>query len=286
MPPDYDARIVDLYDEDNPAGAGEGFVLAFADRLGARRILDLGWGTGALTVRLTGPGRTVCGADPSATMIDYARRRPGAEAVTWIQGDADGVPADPVDLVLMTGNVVQHIADPAWQGTLRALRSRLVPGSRLVFDSRNPSARAWEQWRRERPRTRETIHGPLREWSEVEERGEGLVHARFHNVFERSGAHVVQEETFVFRDLARLTSDLAEAGFEILWVCGDTLGPRSTALRRGCSSRRTLRPERTSAADCRALGAPGFSTSISPPPARPGQSCATARLIARTRSPS
>ncbi|GAB3750523.1 ubiquinone/menaquinone biosynthesis C-methylase UbiE [Microlunatus parietis] len=31
------------------------------------------------------------GVDPSPTMLGYARRQPGAEAVTWIDGDAAAV---------------------------------------------------------------------------------------------------------------------------------------------------------------------------------------------------
>lgn len=232
MPTDHDPRIVDLYDQDNPPGPVDTLVLALADRRGPRRILDPGCGTGALTVRLAGPGRTVIGADPSATMIDHARRRPGAEAVTWIHGDADAVLTDPVDLVLMTGHVVEHLEDPAWHRTLRALGRLLADGGRLVFDSRNPAARAWETWRQEVPTIRPTMHGPLRERTEIDALDGGRVRARFHNVFERSGDHVVQAETFVFRDLGRLTGDLEDAGFAVVSPVGDHSGVPFDGLQR------------------------------------------------------
>ena len=36
--------------------------------------------------------------------------------------------------------------DDEWQGTLRDVSRALVPGGRLVFDSRDPGARHWERW--------------------------------------------------------------------------------------------------------------------------------------------
>ncbi|WP_218872455.1 methyltransferase domain-containing protein [Microlunatus parietis] len=44
-----------------------------------------------LTRTLATEGRSVIGVDPSPTMLGYARRQPGAEAVTWIDGDAAAV---------------------------------------------------------------------------------------------------------------------------------------------------------------------------------------------------
>ena len=52
-----DPRLAVLYDIDNPSGADHDFFRGFADDVGARRIIDLGCGTGILTV--TSPQRTV-----------------------------------------------------------------------------------------------------------------------------------------------------------------------------------------------------------------------------------
>lgn len=49
----YDeARLAALYDIDNPDGPDHDFFRAFAARIDARRIVDLGCGTGILTVTL------------------------------------------------------------------------------------------------------------------------------------------------------------------------------------------------------------------------------------------
>ncbi|BDA63834.1 class I SAM-dependent methyltransferase [Actinomyces capricornis] len=147
--PDYDPRIVDLYDQDNPDGPDHDYYRALADRVDARDILDLGCGTGILTVTLAAPGRRVVGADPSTAMLDHARRRPGAAAVTWVEGDSRALACgrhERFDLMILTGNAAQHIPDPEWQRTLHDLRHSCRDGAVLAFETRNPAARAWIGW--------------------------------------------------------------------------------------------------------------------------------------------
>lgn len=160
---DYDPRMVDLYDEDNPDGPDHDYYRALARDADARRILDLGCGTGLLTVSLAGPGRRVVGVDPSAAMLAYARRRPGASGVTWVEGDSRAISGGPFDLVIMSDNAAQHIPDPDWQRTLHDLRRHCRPGAVLAFETRNPAARAWEGWNAASPRHRRT--GTAHSWS-------------------------------------------------------------------------------------------------------------------------
>jgi 2-polyprenyl-3-methyl-5-hydroxy-6-metoxy-1,4-benzoquinol methylase len=78
---DYDPRIVELYDTDNGDGADHDYYRRLAESVRAESVLDLGCGTGLLTVSLATAGRTVVGIDPSLTMIRYARSRPGGRQV-------------------------------------------------------------------------------------------------------------------------------------------------------------------------------------------------------------
>jgi 2-polyprenyl-3-methyl-5-hydroxy-6-metoxy-1,4-benzoquinol methylase len=75
----------------------------------ARRVVDIGCGTGSLAVRLASEGFTVTGVDPAVASLDVARMKPHADRVTWINGDATDLVARPggADLVVMTGNVAQ-----------------------------------------------------------------------------------------------------------------------------------------------------------------------------------
>ena len=221
---DYDPRLVDMYDADNPDGPDHAYYRDLARRTAARSVLDLGCGTGILTVTLAEAGRAVVGVDPSPAMLAYARRRPGADAVTWIEGDSRAAPDGPFDLVLMAGNVAQHIPDPEWQRTVRDLRRVMADGAVLAFESRNPAARAWEAWAQDEPTTRDTPHGPLREWCEVAEPGDGRVLLRFFNHFERSDEVVVEDLVLTFRYRDSLTRELTGSGFEVTAVHGDWCG--------------------------------------------------------------
>lgn len=226
---DYDRRLVDLYDEDNPDGPDHDFYRGLADGIGARSILDLGCGTGILTVSLFRPGRTIVGVDPSASMLDRARARAGAGRVTWLLGDCRDAPSGPFDYVVMSGNVAQHIADADWRRTLADVRARLRDGGVLAFESRNPDARAWESWSSAKPRTRPTAHGPLTEWMDVTEVAPGVVELTAHNVFEDTGERIVERQALHFRDRITLTRQLEEAGFDVETSCGGWHGEPLTA---------------------------------------------------------
>ena len=162
----YDPRMVDFYDEDNPDGADHDYYRSLVHRFNAQRILDLGCGTGILTVTLAQSGRAVIGVDPSASMLEYARSRPGASKIRWILGDSRNVPDHGFDLVVMSGNVAQHIPSPQWEKTLKDLHRIMHSGGMLAFESRNPACRAWENWTTSTT-TRSTRHGLISEWSEA-----------------------------------------------------------------------------------------------------------------------
>ncbi|WP_344251338.1 class I SAM-dependent methyltransferase [Brevibacterium sanguinis] len=217
---DFHPWIVELYDSDNPGGADHEYFRALAHRVGARRILDLGCGTGLLTRSLAEDGRRVFGIDPSAAMIAFAASRDEGQRVEWINGDSTAVPAERFDLAIMSGNVAQHISDPDWQGTLLDVRAALRTGGVLAFESRNPSARAWETWSQPEATTRMTGHGPLEEWADVDDLGEGRIHVRFSNRFVDTDEVLVEDETFVFRTRETLEAQLTAAGFTVTEVWG------------------------------------------------------------------
>src|SRR5262245_1906515 len=102
-----DPRLVELYDIENTRGADTDFYVRLAADLDARRILDLGCGTGLRARELATEGRRVIGVDPASAMLAVARRQPGAERVQWVEGDSSALGRAEADLVLMTGNVAQ-----------------------------------------------------------------------------------------------------------------------------------------------------------------------------------
>ena len=221
--PFRDTDLVELYDLDNPGGADHAYYRALADEVDARSIVDLGCGTGLLTRSLAGPGRTVVGVDPSRTMLDFARRQPGSEAVTWILGDASALdPTATVDLAICTGNAIMQIAPAELPATSRSLAAALRPGGTLSFETRNPAFREWEHWTTG-VGERDTPVGRLREWMEVTEVSDGRVVFDAHNVFP-DGRDRVYTNTLYFRTAEEFRSELEAAGFTDVTWAGDWRG--------------------------------------------------------------
>lgn len=98
---------------------------------GARRVVDVGCGTGILAARIERDlnPELVYGCDPSAGMLQKARARSGA--VHWIQGSAEQLPLDDgaVDAVVTT-EAFQFFDQPA---ALREFHRVLEPSGRVAI---------------------------------------------------------------------------------------------------------------------------------------------------------
>ena len=213
-----DPRLAEVYDPLDPDRSDLDAYVAIAGELGARTVLDVGCGTGTLACLLAGRGIAVTAVDPAAASIAVARRKPGAELVDWVVGDAGSLPPLAVDLVTMTANVAQvFLTDATWAGTLTAVRASLRPGGHLVFESRDPARRAWEEWDRARSTTSAVVAGVGRveSWVEVLEVAGDLVTFRWTFLFDRDGAVLTSESTLRFRTREELTASVTAAGLEV-----------------------------------------------------------------------
>ncbi len=140
-----------LYDA-VPAYSARGdvaFYLEEAARAAASStVLEVGCGTGRLTLALARAGHVVTGIDLSSAMLARARAKLAAEPhatrarVTLVEMDARrmDLPASPgFDLAILPFRVMQHFTEIEDQlEVLARLRERLRPGGRLVFDVFNP----------------------------------------------------------------------------------------------------------------------------------------------------
>jgi SAM-dependent methyltransferase len=238
-----DPRLVALYDIETSRGADTDFYLGLAEELDARRIIDLGCGTGLLTSELAAPGRQVVGVDPSPAMLALARKKPAAGPVQWVEGDASALGTPEADLLIMTGNVAQVFLDDAhWLATLAAIQAALRPGGYLTFESRNPDDRAWQGWNRTSTYAQfDSPNGPMESWLELVSVGNGRVILEGHNVFLTTGEVVIVKSELRFRSLEELTHSLTGSGFTVEHVYGDwNKGPLlSTSLEMIFVARRT-----------------------------------------------
>lgn len=164
---------------------------------------------------LAGRGLTVVGVDPAVAMLDVALRKPGAERVRWICGDATSpeLESTEADLVTMTGNAAQAIVcDEDWQATLTAVHDLLTPGGYFVFETREPSVRAWEAWNP--ADSRAVLADGTEGWGELTRVELPLVSFDSVTVFPDGTRHVASS-TLRFRERAEVEADLAARGFSV-----------------------------------------------------------------------
>ncbi|MFF2509035.1 class I SAM-dependent methyltransferase [Streptomyces sp. NPDC058067] len=211
-------RLAAVYDALDPDRSDLDAYLSVAEEFEARRVLDIGCGTGVFALLLADRGVDVVGVDPARASVDVARVKPGAERVRWICGDATTLPPLRVDLATMTANVAQAVVDPqGWRETLRGAYEALRPGGHLVFETRDPARRAWEEWNRAESyaETRIPGVGVVESWVEVTDVSGPLVTFRWTYVFAEDGEVLTSDSTLRFRERDEVESDLAAQGFVV-----------------------------------------------------------------------
>lgn len=216
-------RLVAMYDIENCGRFDIDFYIALAAEIDPTRIIDFGCGTGMLTRELVTAEREIIGIDPAGAMLAYARQQPDSDKVEWIHGDSSNLEERAADLVIMTGNVAQvFLDDDEWEETLRRIRQTLKQGGHIAFESRNPEAKAWENWN---PDTTfamiESPSGQVETWLEVIEVGEKQVKFRGHNRFIDTNEVILVDSTLRFRTYTEIVKSLEENGFAINHVYGD-----------------------------------------------------------------
>lgn len=128
--------------------ASERFYLGQAQSRGGR-VLELGCGTGRLTIPIAQAGIEVLGVDLSETMLTAARFKAVTAAVNVTFAQADmrsfNLPGR-FSSILIPGNSLLHLlTDLDWQRCLVCVREHLAPGGHLVFDISNPYALALDR---------------------------------------------------------------------------------------------------------------------------------------------
>ena len=214
-------RLAPLYDAfDGPRDDLPAYV-GMADELAARRVLDVGCGTGSLAILLAATGRAVVGADPAAASLAVAESKDGASAVTWVHAAAAAIPPAGADLAVMTGNVAQVFrTDQDWAQALQGIGAALRPRGYLVFETRRPGRRAWQEWAADTGPVIREIPGT----GQVEQRFEvtavslPFVSFRYTYTFRADGAVITSDSTLRFRGREELESSLAAGGYQILEV--------------------------------------------------------------------
>lgn len=140
----YDRKHVEIFNpiEQRRLNAVAAELVALAGST-ARRALDVGAGTGNLTLKLLAAGCAVCAADVSARSLDELKRKAGNGApVTTQLITGDRLPlADASFDIVATYSVLHHIPD--YLLTVREMARVLAPGGLLYIDH-EVSERYWK----------------------------------------------------------------------------------------------------------------------------------------------
>jgi SAM-dependent methyltransferase len=211
-------RLAAVYDRLDPDRRDLDAYLRMAEEFGARQVLDIGCGTGVFALQLAARGIQVVGVDPARASLDVARAKPGGERVRWILGDATTLPPLSAELATMTGNAAQAVVDPEdWQRTLRGAREALRPGGRLVFETRIPARRAWEEWNREATYAVTNVPGvgAVEHWVDLLDVSGPLVTFRWTYGFTADGQVLTSDSTLRFRERQEVEAELVAQGLVV-----------------------------------------------------------------------
>lgn len=121
----------------------------------------------------------------------------------------------------MTGNVAQvFLTDEDWAQTLQAIHAALRPHGYLVFETRRPERRAWEEWAADTGPVILDIPGigPVEQRREVTGVNPPFVSFRCTYTFLADGAVVTSDSTLRFRSRDEIESSLAAHGYRVLDV--------------------------------------------------------------------
>jgi SAM-dependent methyltransferase len=228
----YDPKLVAVYNTICALGDEKEFYLNIAKELSAEKIVDLGCGTGLLTIDLANKGHKMIGVEPSKLMLEVAQKNSQGLDIEWFQGDAGNLKEFNADLVIMTGHVAQfHIEDEQWKNALKSINKALKNGGYLVFESRNPDVQPWNNPHQENnndwyaPNFHKVFHDPKK--GDIEYRAKLLevdgekVTSEGHYLFTKSGEELTSANTLIFRTRQEIEYSLNDAGFSIEKVYGN-----------------------------------------------------------------
>jgi len=228
----YDPRLVAIYNTTCPVDGYVKFYIELAKKLSAQTIIDIGCGTGLVTNELAKQGYQLIGVEPSALMLEVARKSPYGNGIKWVQGDALSLEEYHADLAIMTGHVAQfHLEDDIWLQALKTIYRALQPNGYIAFESRNPDVQPWASNSEQnftdwytpgfRQKVTDSEKGPMEIWLEVIEVKDKKVTTDIRYLFTNTGEELLSRNTLKFRSKQELTESLEAAGFSIEEVYGN-----------------------------------------------------------------
>ena len=130
-------REPEIYDLENSTFEPDGpFLLEFAGKAG-NPVLELGCGTGRLTIPLARSGVEITGLDVVPEMLELAKRKASGLEIQWVLADARAFRLDHTyRLIFESGSVFQHmLTNSDQEAFLARVREHLDDEGLFVFGS-------------------------------------------------------------------------------------------------------------------------------------------------------
>ncbi|MFN3211982.1 MAG: class I SAM-dependent methyltransferase [Henriciella sp.] len=218
-----DQRLADLYDLGNAGSDDRDYYLSLAGDP-PQKVLDLGCGTGLLSLAYAALGHRVTGVDPAAAMLNVARRHLLGDKVTWVESAAEDFQSDQkFDLIIMTGHAFQVLlTDAQVEATMVTMAQHLSPGGTVAFESRNPVL-DWDGiWAP--AYGMETEHGAVRAVRRLTDASRAPEYLSFAWDYHFSDQVLTSDSTLRFLTADAISKFAANAGLNIEQILGDWAG--------------------------------------------------------------
>ena len=199
-------------------------------------VLELGCGTGRVTIPVARAGAHIVGVDRSSEMLSHARRRSKrsrvGKRVSWIRGDIRSLPFRPsarFNLVMAPYGILQSLVrESDLKATLAAVAGVLSTGGIFGVDL-VPDLPVWKEYR-DKVRFRGARRGGKSRITLIEtvrqDRSKRLTIFDQKYVEQRGEQRHTRRFSLVFRTLSvpQMTARLENAGFRIKAILGDYNG--------------------------------------------------------------
>lgn len=211
-------RLVDIYDAFDGDRDDLIHYLNIVTEFGASSILDIGSGTGCFSCMLAKKGFTVIGLEPAKASLDLAAKKQYADQVQWILGDTASLPTLQVDMAFMTGNVAQvFLSDKEWEQNLSHIHDALSPNGYLIFEVRDPTQKAWQNWTKGKTYKKLNIPniGEVDGWCDVKDVSDENVTFIWRYYFHTDQTTIESESRLRFRTKESIIHSLNKTGFSV-----------------------------------------------------------------------
>jgi len=219
-----DENLVALYDTLNKWSIEKDLYFKLAGDI-PKRILDVGCGTGMLSVKYAEKGHEVVAIDPESKMLEEAISREYSELVGWYLSSLQTFKSTkPFDLIVMTGHAFQClITDEEISEAFNSVFHLLAKTGSFVLKSGNLQVCAWKKWTPEKSKAINLTPAGIRFevfYNVIDVEGEKVTFEEHYNLENKSGA-IVSRSILRFAPLIKIEQLAIAEGLVVDTIFGD-----------------------------------------------------------------